>query len=503
VRGGHGAATRAARESTRVRPPRRRAIGANHDTAHLAGGASPTGTITFRLYGPDDSTCTGKPIFEYSSEVIGDGYYESGSFAPPTAGTYRWVVEYSGDRDNDATATRCGDAKETILFEPAPEPSDPQLSTIASAPGRIGRHHLHRAAGRSIYDSATLAGGSAPTGEITFSLYGPNDAACKTPIFTTSTAVDGNGIYDSEPFVPTEPGVYRWLAVYSGDHGNGAAGPTACDDGNEQTTVTAPADPDLSSSASEAVTIGGAIHDTAHLSGGLDPAGVITFRLYGPGDRTCTTPPVFTSTVTVAGNDDYTSGSFVPTAPGGYRWVVSYSGDANDHPAGPTACGDAAELSIVRPPDIVPAVPSISTTASQPAGAGMPVHDVAHLAGGIDPSGTITFELFGPADPSCAGSPLFVAVSAVAGSGDYSSASLVASQPGTYRWVVAYSGDGVNAGAGPTACGDGAETFSVAAGPGPNLSPGPNVGVAATQNRRAPERGSKPVRRPRPPIVTG
>ena len=33
------------------------------DTATLSGGTAPTGTITFRLYGPDDATCTGAVIF--------------------------------------------------------------------------------------------------------------------------------------------------------------------------------------------------------------------------------------------------------------------------------------------------------------------------------------------------------------------------------------------------------------------------------------------------------
>ena len=33
------------------------------DTATLAGGANPTGDITFTLFGPDNATCTGDPIF--------------------------------------------------------------------------------------------------------------------------------------------------------------------------------------------------------------------------------------------------------------------------------------------------------------------------------------------------------------------------------------------------------------------------------------------------------
>jgi hypothetical protein len=39
----------------------------------------------------------------------------------------------------------------------------------------------------------------------------------------------------------------------------------------------------------------------------------------------------------------------------------------------------------------------------------MPIYDTAHLSGGIEPSGTITFALFGPAAPSCMGPSVFTA----------------------------------------------------------------------------------------------
>jgi hypothetical protein len=489
----------------RHRAPRHRAVGGIYDTAHLSGGAEATGTITFNLYGPSDPTCTGTPAFVYTSEVIGDGYYRSGEFMPTAAGTYRWVVDYSGDRDNSSASTKCGDEEETILFTPAPEPSQPTLSTSVGVPGRIAVRRRIQVAGRSIFDTATLSGGFNPTGFITFSLYGPNDATCTTtPIFTTATTVNGNGIYNSERTALTEPGVYRLVAKYSGDANNHPAGPTPCGDIAEQVLVTDPAQPQLTSSASQAVTIGGAIHDTAHLSGGSNPGGTITFQLYGPANSTCAGAPAFTSTVAVAGNGDHISQPFVPVTPGGYRWIVSYSGDSHNHPAGPTACGDSAELVIVRPASITPVVPAFSTTASQPTGVGMPVYDIAHLSDGIDPSGTITFSLFGPVQPNCMGPPVFTATAAVTGNGEYRSASFIAPQPGTYRWVVTYSGDALNSGAGPTVCGESAESATVAATPGPNADPGPNV---AAPRPPKPQHSVKPLRRsrssPPPPPVTG
>ncbi len=75
----------------------------------------------------------------------------------------------------------------------------------------------------------------------------------------------------------------------------------------EQVDVIVPADPQLITSASAAVPLGGAVHDTAFLSGGVKPTGTINFRLYNPGDRTCTGSPAFTSTVAIDGNGAYTS----------------------------------------------------------------------------------------------------------------------------------------------------------------------------------------------------
>lgn len=98
----------------------------------------------------------------------------------------------------------------------------------------------------------------------------------------------------------------------------------------------------LTTQASPAVQIGGLIHDTATLSGGVAPTGTIVFELFGPNDATCTATPAFTSTVTVAGNGSYVSAGFTPISVGIYRWIATYSGDAANA-ASATACNDANE----------------------------------------------------------------------------------------------------------------------------------------------------------------
>ena len=85
------------------------------DIATLTG-LAPTGTITFNLYGPDDATCTGIPAFTSGPiPVTGNGNYFSGSFTPVTVGTYRWVVNYSGDTNNSPTTNGCNGLNENVV----------------------------------------------------------------------------------------------------------------------------------------------------------------------------------------------------------------------------------------------------------------------------------------------------------------------------------------------------------------------------------------------------
>ncbi len=444
-----------------ARPRSRRSatLGATiYDTATLADGRSPTGTITFDLYGPHNTGCSGVPVFESRVAVVGNGDYQSAPFIPTEAGTYRWVVTYSGDANNaGAGPTACDEEDETVVVERAQPSLSSTASGVATRTGPRGGR-ITRMLG-TIYDTAHLSGGVDATGTISFSLYGPDDENCsRTPVFTDTVPVSGNGDYPSASFSPPGAGTYRWVVSYSGDSNNAPPGPTACGDPAE--TVVVPRDqPSLTSTASGTVEVGGSVHDTAQLIGGTDPTETISFTLYGPDDETCSRTPVFSDSVPVSGSGDYTSGSFTPIAPGTYRWVVSYSGDPNNLPAGPTACSEAAESVVVTAHP--PARPTLTSTASTPAVAGSRIYDTAHLSGGDHPRGTISFRLYGPGDASCS-RPVFSDSVPVFGNGDHRSAAFVPADAGTYRWVVSYSGDMANAGAGPTACGEPTETVSAA-----------------------------------------
>lgn len=106
-----------------------------YDTATLAGGNAPTGTIAFRLYGPDDANCNGPVVFTTSTTVAGNGSYQSAAFTPSAAGTYRWTADYSGDGKNNAALSACNAASESVLIKPfAPPPPTSTLSGNVSGP---------------------------------------------------------------------------------------------------------------------------------------------------------------------------------------------------------------------------------------------------------------------------------------------------------------------------------------------------------------------------------
>jgi len=82
-------------------------------------------------------------------------------------------------------------------------------------------------------------------------------------------------------------------------------------------------------------------------------------------------------------------------------------------------------------------------------------NDTATIAGATsNAGGHVTFELFGPADTACSGTPAFTQTVDVQGNGNYSTtnSSVVASAPGTWQWKTTYDGDAANVGT-TSACG--------------------------------------------------
>jgi len=335
------------------------------DVATTIGRIDPVGPadVVFRLYGPDNATCTGTPIFVSTVPIANTPVTPLTStgepFRPTAVGTYRWVATYTGDANNEAVSGVCGDPTETTVLRRA----TPALTTQASADIIVGAGALT--------DAATVTGLVNPvkgTGQATveFRLYGPGSPDCTAAIFTSANrpltfgASDTTATATSAPFSPPTAGAYRWRAFFSGD-ANNAPTSGACNDVGETTQVRLPS-PTVTTQASPDITLGsGSLSATALLAGLTNPvaagpgAGSVEFRLYGPNDASCSTAIHVSPSRPLALNAAMTqgtasSGTFSPAAAGTYRWRAFYSGDANNAPAA-AACGD---LTTVTPPPVPP-----------------------------------------------------------------------------------------------------------------------------------------------------
>jgi uncharacterized protein (DUF2141 family) len=308
-------------------------------------GFQPTGSIAISAFGPIDSSCNASTALSCTSMVDVDGRYVSRSFAPTQPGTYRLTAAHNADSDLVAVATACAGAGASVEGCVA----TPSITAVASAGVVLGG---------SVSDVATLAAGSSPTGTMTFSLFGPNDASCITaPAVISESPVSGNGPYSSNSFTPRTPGTYRFVASYSGDSNNRGA-TTGCKD-NSELVVVQRASPVVSTMASATTAVGGVISDTALLVGGRDPTGTITFTVFAPGHSSCAEAPAFSSTVTIDGDGSYASDSFAAIDAGTYVFVASYGGDANNN-GSTAACNDPNESVIVTTPV------SVSTATTRP-----------------------------------------------------------------------------------------------------------------------------------------
>ncbi len=201
------------------------------DTAILIGDPrlpKPTGSIDFALYGPNDPTCANAPIFTQTGVPATRQQTVSMPFTPTLPGDYQWVDTFH-DTDGNypaTTQTKCGDSNEHTLVTEV----TPTITTVASPSVQVGG---------TVTDTATLAGGKAPTGTIRFRIYQPTDTSCAGPaVGGSDVTISDPTSTVSQPFTPHQVGTYHWRAFYLGDHTNGAVG-SACGDPNESVVVTA------------------------------------------------------------------------------------------------------------------------------------------------------------------------------------------------------------------------------------------------------------------------
>lgn len=103
------------------------------DSATVVGGSSPTGSVTFTLYGPGDDACTGTPVATLPNRPLVGGTATSGDVVAATRGTYNWVAVYGGDANNAAALSPCG--SEQVIVGPRLTGRAFGLTATASALG--------------------------------------------------------------------------------------------------------------------------------------------------------------------------------------------------------------------------------------------------------------------------------------------------------------------------------------------------------------------------------
>ena len=116
---------------------------------------------------------------------------------------------------------------------------------------------------------------------------------------------------------------------------------------------------------------------------------------------------------------------------------------------------------------------TIETVASSGGQIGTALTDQATVIGD-NPTGKVSFSVYGPSDPSCSSAPAFHTRRGVTlTSGSATSPSFTPTAPGTYEWVVKYWGDANNSPS-QTTCGSQAVKVT------PNTTPTPSPSPSST-----------------------
>lgn len=433
------------------------------DTATLSGAnaSAATGSVTYTVY--SDPNCTIAVNGDQQTEQITTPGALPAS-APVTLtvpGTYYWQAWYSGDSENEGSASTCGPGGEveTVL-------SPTSVSTTLAGGGQSGPTILVQA-GTTVIDQATLSGATAASasGTVTYDVY--SDAACTDLVNRgTPEAITAGMAPPSAAVTLTTAGTYYWQASYSGD-GTNAPSQTSCGDEVEtvtpaQTTVTTSLSGDGQFGTTISVPAGTGVSDTATLYGinSANATGTVTYTVYS--DSTCTTE-VSTEAQPVTAGIAVPSDPVIETAAGTYYWQASYSGDQNDV-AYTTPCGSSGEVETVT---------KASTTASASLSgdgqlgsaiivpAGTAVSGTATLSGtdAVRATGSVTYTVYSNA--ACTAAVSTGTPETISTPGDPPpSVPVTLTIAGTYYWQATYSGDDNNAGS-TTPCGSSGEVETV------------------------------------------
>jgi hypothetical protein len=385
-----------------------------HDSATLTGAtANAGGTVTYTVY--TDSSCTQGGQSAGTVTVTNGVVPDSNPITFTSAGDFYWQAAYSGDANNNPATSKCTDEHLVVKTGPA------ITTTLSDTTVSIGG---------TVHDSATLTGVTSDAGgTVTYTVY-TNDT-CTQGARDAGTVTVTNGVVpDSNSLSFNSAGDFYWQAVYTGDGRNDGA-TSVC----KEEHLVVKAGPAITTTLSDTtVSIGDTVHDSATLTGATsDAGGTVTYTVYS--DSSCSQNSQSAGTVTVTNGVVPDSNSLSFNSAGDFYWQAAYSGDAKNDGA-TSVCTD--EHLVVNRNQ-----PSISTAQN------LLPNDDATLSGlTSNAGGKVTFSLYSPGDTTCSGDPAYTQTVDVSGNGTYSTTNttFLASDEGTWRWLVTYSGDANNKG---------------------------------------------------------
>jgi hypothetical protein len=335
----------------------------------------------------------------------------------------------------------------------------------------------------SVTDSATVTVGGAATwtGNVVFTLCGPNAGTCDTggsPIGSPVPVNQSTNMPVTASTTVTAVGSYCWRADFnSTTTGVPNATHSGAADAGECFTVTSSnitttATPHTAVTIPTAIPLPGSIvtvSDSATVTvGGITTwSGFVAFSLCGPSPDTCASGGTSVSTGNAVSNSTTTvSASTTVTSVGSYCWRADFTSSTSGVPnATHSGVGDSNECFTVGP-----VTPTLTTQASATVLLNNPISDTATLSGtaeqpgspviggGVGPpaGGSITFKLFGPNTGVCGPLVTTLGPFPVTGDNTYNSGNFTPTSVGTYTWEAIYTPDtsGNTNGASATACPD-------------------------------------------------
>ena len=404
-------------------------------------GFTPTGSVTYTFFHTIGCTDTGTAAG--GGALVGGLPPNSSPEGPLVAGSYGFEATYSGDANYAGSTSTC----EPLTISTGTSATATVITNAAGGAPVTGPLPLHS----SVIDTSTVTPtptGFTPTGSVTYTFF--HTIGCTD----TGTAAGGGALVgglppNSSPEGPLVAGSYGFEATYSGD-ANYAGSTSTCEPLTISTGTSATATVITNAAGGAPVTgplpAGSSVFDTSTVTPtpagtGFTPTGTVTYTFFT--DATTCSGPDSTFTVTLN-----TNGSVPPSSPhgplaaGSYSFQAVYSGDANF----------TGSTSTCEPLTITQAAPTIATTPSAGGQVGISVSDTATLSGGFNPTGTVTFDLFGPGDATCGGDAVFTSTNTLSAR-SATSDTFPTTVAGTYEWMATYNGD-VNNAAVTSLCGD-------------------------------------------------